>query len=105
MSEAILKAIPKINGFTLYRPRLLPLLAFIATICVIALFFVWSRLQVIHLEYDISSLEERLRGVQQQSQRLRLEAASLRNPSRLERIARNELGLRAPAPEQVVLVR
>lgn len=104
MSDTILGGIPKINGFTLQRPRLLPLLAFVTIVLAVSLFFVWSRLQVVHLEYDISSIEAQLRVVNQESQRLRLEAASLRSPGRIEMVARNELGLRLPAPEQVITV-
>jgi cell division protein FtsL len=104
MSETILRPIPKINGFTLRRPNLLPLFTFIAILLAVSLFFVWSRIQVVNLAYDISSLEGRLRGMQQETQRLRLEAASLRSPGRIERVALNELGLRLPTPEQVITV-
>lgn len=104
MSDTILGGIPKINGFALKRPRLLPLLAFVTVLLAVSLFFVWSRLQVVHLEYDISSIEAQLRVVDQESQRLRLEAASLRSPGRIETVARNELGLRLPTPEQVITV-
>jgi cell division protein FtsL len=104
MSDTVLRPIPKINGFSLQRPRLLPLFAFIAILLVVSLFFVWSRIQVVNLAYDISSLESRLRGMQQETQRLRLEAASLRSLARIERFAASELGLRLPAPEQVVTV-
>jgi len=104
MSDVIARAIPKVNGFTLQRPRLLPLLAFVALLLVISIFFVWSRLQVVNLEYGISSLEGQLRSMEQESRRLRLEAASLRNPGRIELMARNELGLRLPTPDQVVTV-
>lgn len=104
MSDTILRPIPKINGFSLQRPRLLSLFAFIALVLAVSLFFVWSRIQVVNLAYDISSLEGRLRGTQQETQRLRLEAASLRNLARIEKFAARELGLRMPAPEQVVTV-
>lgn len=104
MSETILRPIPKINGFALHRPSLFPLFLFIALLLVISLFFVWSRLQVLHLEYDLSSLEGRVRDLQQQERRLRVEAASLRNPGRIEQLAKNQLGLRLPAPAQVISV-
>ena len=75
-----------------------------ALMVAVALFFVWSRLQVVNLEYGISSLEGRLRNLQQESRQLQLEVASLRNPVRIEQVARTRLGLRLPAPEQVVTV-
>lgn len=105
MSDTTLRAIPRVGGFDLQRPRLFPLLIFIALVMGASLFFVWSRLQVVNLEYGISSLEGRVRDMQQETQRLRLEAASLRSPGRIELVAMNELGLRLPAPEQVVTVK
>ena len=104
MSDTIVRPIPKINGFTLRRPNLLPLFAFIAILLAVSLFFVWSRIQVVNLAYDISSLEGRVRGMQQETQRLRLEAASLRSPGRIERVALSDLGLRLPTPQQVITV-
>lgn len=104
MSDTILRSIPKVNGFALQKPRIFPLLLFIAVLLAISLFFVWSRLQVLHLEYDIGSLESRVRELQQEGQRLRLEAASLRHPGRIEQVARNQMGLRQPFPEQVITV-
>ena len=86
------------------RPRLLPLFGYLAVLLAVALFFVWSRITVVNLEYDISSLGRRLREVGHENQKLRLESAHLRNPVRLERIARTELGLRMPTLDQVVIV-
>ena len=105
MSDAVARSIPKINGFALRRPRLFPLIAFVVVLMLVSLFFVWSRLEVVNLEYDISTNEVRLRSLQQESRQLKLEAASLRNPARIERMARVKLGLRLPTPEQVITVR
>jgi cell division protein FtsL len=104
MSETTLRAIPKINGFPLHKPRLLPVLGFIGLLSLVSLFFVWSRVQVTSLEYDISHLEETLRQSRQETAQLTLEAATLSSPERIERVARNELGLRLPVPEQVITV-
>jgi cell division protein FtsL len=104
MSDTILRTIPKINGFALQRPRLLPLLVFMALLMAVSLFFVWSRLQVVNLEYDLSRLETRVRDLQQEGRKLRLEAASLRHPGRIEEVARVQMGLRLPTPDQVIAV-
>ena len=105
MSDAVVRTIPKINGFALQRPRLFPLIAFVVVLMIVALFFVWSRLEVVNLEYDISTYEVRLRSLQQESRQLKLEAASLSNPARIEQRARTRIGLRLPTPEQVITVR
>lgn len=96
--------IPKTINFPLHRPRLLPSLAFIGVLLLISLFFVWSRLQFTHLEYAISSLEGRQRDMHQESNRLRLEVASLRHPGRIEHTAKTQMGLNLPNPIQVISV-
>jgi cell division protein FtsL len=104
MSDTIARALPKINGFTLRRPNLVPVLAFISLLLMVSLFFVWSRVQVTSLEYEMSQLESKLRGLRQEASNLSLEAASLRDPQRIERVARKELNLRLPSSEQVITV-
>ncbi len=104
MSDTTVRALPKINGFVLRRPNLVPVLGFIALLLMVSLFFVWSRVQVTSLEYEISQLESRLRGLRQETSNLRLEAASLRSPERIERVARKELHLRLPTADQVITV-
>ena len=104
MSDTTIRTLPKINGFTLRRPNLLPVLGFIALVLGVSLFFVWSRVQVTGLEYEISRLESSLRSSRQETSKLRLEAASLSNPERIERVARKELNLRLPSAEQVITV-
>lgn len=111
MSNAITRSLPKvgasiprIGGIALGRPSLVPLLGFIAVLLAVSLFFVWSRLQVVHLEYDISSLEGRVRDLNQEIRRYRLEVASLRTPARIEQMARDSIGLQLPTPEQVINV-
>ena len=104
MADTTIKTLPKINGFTLRRPNLLPVLGFIALLLLVSLFFVWSRVQVTSLEYEMSQLESRLRNLRQERSNLRLEAASLRSPERIERVARQELRLRLPSADQVITV-
>lgn len=104
MSDTTIRALPKINGFVLRRPNLVPVLVFIGILLAVSLFFVWSRVQVTGLEYEISQLESSLRAQSQETSNLRLEAASLSNPERIERVARKELGLRLPSAEQVITV-
>lgn len=104
MADTTIRALPKINGFMLRRPNLVPVLGFIALLLVASLFFVWSRVQVTSYEYEISQLESTLREIRQETSNLRLEAASLRSPERIERVARKELGLRLPSAEQVITV-
>jgi len=104
MADTLLRPIPKINGFSLQRASLLPTLLFVAAVLAISLFIVWSRLQVVSFDYDIASLEGSLRSLQHETQQLKLEAASLSRPDRVEALARKELGLRFPSPQQIITV-
>jgi cell division protein FtsL len=104
MSDTSIRTLPKINGFALRRPNLVPVLGFIGLVLAVSLFFVWSRVQVTGLEYEISQLESNLRELQHETSNLRLEAASLSSPERIERVARKELNLHLPSAEQVITV-
>lgn len=68
-----------------------------------ALFYVWAHLTTVLLGYRISEAAEQLQSLREQNRSLRLEAASLRSPDRLERIA-VQFGLAPPVRSQVVEV-
>ncbi|MBE0501375.1 MAG: cell division protein FtsL [Desulfuromonadales bacterium] len=105
MAESIIRPMPKLNGFALRRPRLFPILVFVAILMCLALVFVWSRIELVSLEYKISSKQDRLRALQQEGNLLQIEAATLSNPVRIEQMARTRLSLRMPSSEQVVTIR
>ena len=104
MSEALQRTVIRINGFVLHRPRLTPVFIAIILMASLSLMFVWSRLQAINLEYDISRLESQIRSGNEEVKRLKLEAVHLGSHQRIERLARQELGLRPPAPGQIIRV-
>jgi len=104
MSQAVARVLPESRAIVLGRPRLVVLLGYIVLLCALALFFVWSRLQVINFEYQIASLGSEVSQLRQEGQALRIEVASLENPSRIERLARTRLGLQRPAAAQIKLV-
>jgi cell division protein FtsL len=66
--------------------------------------FTWVHLQVLDAGYRIDRLEHELHALERQESRLRLEASYLSNPKRIERRAREELGMRPPAVDQLVFV-
>jgi len=105
MAHTIVRPIPKVNLIPLQPPRLLRVFVFLAILLTVSLFFVWSRLQLVNLQYEISKVESRLREAQREVRCLRLEAASLRHPGRIEEVAKKSLGLRNPSPAQVVYVK
>lgn len=68
------------------------------------LFYGWQHYQWIQYGYRIEEAEKKKEDAAEMSRRLRLERASLRNPQRIDDIARNQLGMVAPAPGQVVML-
>lgn len=68
--------------------------------------FAYTRvhLQSLEVGYRIGELERRLVEVTETERRLRAEASRLGSPERLERLATEELGLRAPTIDQVIFV-
>jgi cell division protein FtsL len=72
---------------------------------VVSVFHVWSRFKLVDLNLQISEASRLLKESEQEQKRLKLEVASLRTPSRIEAIAKNELGMALPTEQQVVLVK
>jgi cell division protein FtsL len=65
------------------------------------LVYVWEHFQCIQLRYQLEELKaERSQAVELNTQ-LKLEAAALRSPMRIDAIARRELGLSVPVAGQV----
>ncbi len=105
MAHIIARPVPKFNLIPLQPPRLLRVFVFLAILLTVSLFFVWSRIQLVNLQYDISQNESRLREANRQVRGLRLEAASLRHPGRIEDLAKKQLALRNPTLDQVVYIK
>ncbi len=70
-----------------------------------ALFYVWSRIQVIQLGYEISNTLKEERRLTEANKKLRLEIATLKSCPRIERFATEELRMTKPKPEQVIVIR
>jgi cell division protein FtsL len=70
-----------------------------------AIFYVWSRVQVIHIGYEISQLKSREVELGKQEKHLMLEIEALTSSSRLERIANEVLGMHQPLGNEVVYVK
>ena len=75
---------------------------FLAVLAV-GLFYVWTRMQLVEIGYEISNLENRNRDLKKRSSELALEIASLESPAELERKA-SRMGLILPPVGRVVHV-
>jgi cell division protein FtsL len=70
-----------------------------------SLFYVWSRIQVIQLGYDLSNALKEERALIETNKKLRLEIATLKSYSRIEKLAVEELRMVKPKPDQVIVIR
>lgn len=63
--------------------------------------YVWTRVQVVETGYRLRNLEVVREKLKEENRSLMVEAATLRSPQRLERIAA-QMGLRRPASNQII---
>jgi cell division protein FtsL len=64
--------------------------------------YTWMHLEVLGTGYRIDALEKRLVELNREERELRLEASYRASPQQVERRAVDELGMQAPALEQVI---
>lgn len=70
----------------------------------LALILVALSAAVVQMNYNLEARTGELRALQDEGQHLKLKAASLRSPERLEKIALEEIGLQYPAQAQLVIL-
>jgi cell division protein FtsL len=66
-----------------------------------ALLYAWQHFACIQLRYQLESLKAQHAQAAELNRELKLEVAGLRAPSRIDQIARRQLGLTVPADGQV----
>jgi cell division protein FtsL len=81
-----------------------------AAVCFVAvlvasLAYVSLRLGVIHTGYAIAEQSGERRALEEENRKLRVEEALLRNPERIERLAREKLGMVRPDPQRIRVVK
>lgn len=82
--------------------ELLRLLLLVAPLGLALLAYTWIHLESLDAGFRIRGLEQELHELERRERQLRLEAAWLKSPGRVEGLAESELGLAPPRPEQVV---
>jgi len=96
----------KIEAAASQRWDLFPyLITVLALLTLLSLFHVWSRVKVVDLNLRLTEATRLLKTLQQEKNMLKLEVASLKNPARIEALAKGELGMALPADQQVIIVK
>lgn len=95
-------AAPRVLESTDQRWNMFPyLMVVMVLLTLVALFHVWSRVTVIDLNLQISEADSTISVAKQEASRLRLEIASLKTPERIEKIAKEDLGMTLPTDVQI----
>ena len=82
--------------------HLLPAVAVMVLLTAVGLVHVTGRVMVVDAGYRLSRAEAESRALQRENDRLKLELATLKTPARLERLAREKLGMGLPATGAVI---
>lgn len=72
-----------------------------AAIVVPLLVYVWQRVEFLRVSYQVEALKKERQDLQEKNKHLSVERSSLMSPDRIERMARQELGLVDPPPADV----
>jgi cell division protein FtsL len=79
--------------------------AFAAAAIGILTFYVWYQTESVKLGLDIGRGEQRIRELEVTIEALKLRRAELLDPGRVERIARDKLGLVDPVDDDVIFLK
>ncbi len=92
------------NGVSVGRVllHLLPVVTLAALFAAVGILHVTSRVVVVDVGYRLSNAEAESRNLTRENDRLKLELATLKAPARLEKLAREQLGMMMPAGSAVV---
>ncbi len=99
-------AAPRMMETTDQRWHMFPYLTgFMVALTLVALFHVWSRCRVYELSQQITEAHQAQDTALQEQKRLKMEKEMLKNPARIDTIAKNELGMALPTDQQVITVK
>ena len=74
----------------------------LVTICTCA--FVWVRLQIVNISYDIQGLKNQEKEFRDDCSKLTLQIDEVRSPQRLEKLARDRFNMHAPRAYQTIVL-
>ena len=92
-------------SFSVIAAEILPAALAVALIAIVGVIHVTSRVMVVRMGYELSTLDAQTTDLTRENDQLRLELATLKSPSRLESAARVKLGLVPPSATAVVHVK
>ncbi|MCG6919331.1 MAG: cell division protein FtsL [Deltaproteobacteria bacterium] len=86
------------------RRRLTTAIAIFVWLLLSGFGYVWCRVQVVELGYQLSDSHQLHSRLMNDNKKLHLELARLKAPERVQRIAIEQLGLKQPTKDQIVVL-
>ncbi|PIU56317.1 MAG: cell division protein FtsL, partial [Deltaproteobacteria bacterium CG07_land_8_20_14_0_80_38_7] len=77
---------------------------FMVVLIFMSLIYVWTRIKVVQLGYEVSRLSVEIKELSQQKSILEADVAKLKSPARMEGLAQSKLGMRLPHGDEVVFI-
>jgi cell division protein FtsL len=106
MSRKRKKQSPKKKVVSKWRQkRLATIVAIFLWLLLSGFGYVWCRVQVVELGYQLSEIHRQHSRLLNDNKKLHLELARLRAPERVQRIAIEQLGLKHPTKDQIVVLK
>ena len=68
------------------------------------LFYTWCRVQYVRAKYEITEHITRIRKLSAMQDNLKIELARLKSPQRIAKIAREQLSMVTPTPQQTIVI-
>lgn len=90
--------------FRISRRQILLIFGMLLCSMVSGIGYVWSNFERTQIGYELSELKREEMRLKEINRKLQLEIDMLRSPQYLERVAVEELGLRPPSPDQIILL-
>jgi len=75
-----------------------------AMVIACALAFVWTRVRVVQVGYEVSELNQQVTELKRQKDQLEVDVARLKSPDRLEKVAVAHFGMRPPGAGEIVFI-
>jgi cell division protein FtsL len=70
-------------------------------IVILALFYIWSRIQIVQVGYEINALSGEQQTLKNENRNLHLELMLLKSPQRIEKIAKEKLLMKELAHDRI----
>ncbi len=97
-----------LSSIRLKKTRLVKRLGISSMVFLVAAFcmvYVWQRVQVIKVGYEIEALKKEKAELARENNDLQIEKSTLTSPERIESIADTDIGMRVPVSGQIVMVK